>query len=74
MRATLYGDVAQVGCTYVMQNRLSHGAGTGPYSGNRMDFEIRDGLIQMVAKTFDHSRYGTEVLVPFTPIIRAIGV
>jgi hypothetical protein len=64
--ATLYGDVAQVGCTYLMQNRLSQAAGNGPYSGSRMDFEIRDGVIQMVANTFDHSRYGTEVLVPFT--------
>lgn len=64
--ATLNGAVAQVRCTYVMQNRLSQAAGTGPYSGSWMDFEIRDGLIQMVANTFDHSLYGTEVLVPFT--------
>ena len=64
--ATLLGAVAQVRCTYLMQNRLSRAAGTGPYSGSRLDFEIRDGLIQMVANTFDHSLYGTEVLVPFT--------
>ena len=31
-----------------------------------MDFEIRDGLIQNAINTFDHSLYGTEVLVPFT--------
>jgi len=64
--ATLFGAVAQVRCTYVMQNRLSRSAGTGPYNGSRMDFDISDGLIHMVANTFDHSRYGTEVLVPFT--------
>ena len=64
--ATLFGDAAQVRCTYLMQNRLSQAAGTGPYSGSWMDFDIRDQLIQMVANTFDHSLYGTEVLVPFT--------
>ena len=64
--ATLYGAVAQVRCTYVMENRLSRATGTDPYSGSWMDFEIRDGLIQMVANTFDHSLYGNEVLVPFT--------
>jgi hypothetical protein len=64
--ATLYGAVAQVRCTYLMQNRLSRAAGTGPYRGSWMDFDIRDGLIQKVANTFDHSLYGTEVLVPFT--------
>lgn len=64
--ATLNGAVAQVRCTYLMQNRLSRAAGAAPYGGSRMDFEIRDGLIQMVTNTFDHSLYGTEVLVPFT--------
>jgi hypothetical protein len=64
--ATLYGAVAQVRCTYVMQNRLSQATGTGPYSGSQMDLEISDGLIQRVTNMFDHSIYGSEVLVPFT--------
>ena len=64
--ATMNGSVAQVRCTYVMQNRLSQATGTGPYRGSRIDFEISDGLIQTAANTFDHHRYGPEVLVPFS--------
>jgi hypothetical protein len=63
--ATMDGAVGHVRCTYLMQNGLSEAVGTGPYSGSRMDFEISDGLIQMVANTFDHSLYSTEVLVPY---------
>lgn len=63
--ATLDGAVAQVRCTYLMQNQLSQAARTGPYGGSRMEFEISDGLIQMVVNTFDHDLYSAEVLVPF---------
>jgi len=69
--ATPSGEVAQVGCTYVVQNRLAKATGTGPYRGSRIDFEVRDGLIQMVTNAFDHSLYGDEVLVPFTEWINA---
>lgn len=64
--ARLAGAMAHVGCTYVMRNRLSQATGTGPYNGSRIDFEISGGLVHMVANTFDHRRYGEEVLVPFT--------
>ena len=64
--ATMNGSVAQVRCTYVMQNRLSQATGTGPYRGSRIDFEISDGLIRTAANTFDHHLYGPEVLVPFS--------
>jgi hypothetical protein len=69
--ATLVGAVAHVRCTYVMQNRLSQATETGPYSGSRIDFENSDGFMQMVANTFDHTRYGDEVLVPFTEWLNA---
>ena len=69
--ATLVGVVAQVRCTYVMQNRLSQATGTGPYSGSRIDFEVSDGLIHSVTNTFDHRLYGEDVLVPFTEWLNA---
>jgi hypothetical protein len=69
--ATPSGAVVQVGCTYVVQNRLAKATGTGPYRGSRIDFEIRDGLIQMATNAFDHSLYGDEVLVPFTEWLNA---
>jgi hypothetical protein len=64
--ATVEGAEAHVTCGYLVQNALSQAVATGPYSGSRMVFEISDGLIRTIGNTFDHSIYGTEVLVPFT--------
>jgi hypothetical protein len=65
------GAVMHVRCTYVMQNRLSQATGTGPYRGSRMEFTISDGLIDTVVNTFNHDRYGPEVLVPFSDWLNA---
>jgi hypothetical protein len=64
--ATLRAGAAQVTCSYSVQNALSQSLGTGPYGGSRIDFTISDSLIRRIRNTFDHTLYGTEVLVPFT--------
>jgi hypothetical protein len=36
-----------------------------------MEFTISDGLIDTVVNTFNHDRYGPEVLVPFSDWLNA---
>ena len=64
--ATPEVTVTHVRCTYLMQNRLSRAAGTGPYEGSHLDIDVADGRLRRVVNTFRHDRYAVEVLGPLT--------